>query len=126
VTVLDASALLAFLFRESGHEKVSQVIHQGCLSSVNLAEVLARFARDGHDPGKAADQIRSSGIETVPFDDVQAALVAALLPQTLPHGLSLGDRACLALAIMRHAPAMTADQVWSEIDLPIPVVQIRS
>ncbi len=42
---LDASALLAFLFREPGHEMVAQKLEESCISSVNLAEVLGRFAR---------------------------------------------------------------------------------
>jgi len=47
---LDASALLAFLFREAGHERVGALIDDACLSAVNLSEVIARFVRDGHDP----------------------------------------------------------------------------
>lgn len=122
---LDASALLAFLFRELGHERVADVLHDCCLSSVNLAEVLGRFARDGHDPAQVLRRIRASPIETVPFLDEHAALAAARIPRTMASGLSLGDRACLALAIERQGPAMTADQAWSALDLPIPIVQIR-
>ncbi|MCC5885081.1 MAG: type II toxin-antitoxin system VapC family toxin [Gammaproteobacteria bacterium] len=125
MTVLDASALLAFLFREPGHERVAAVVDRCCVSSVNLAEVLGRFVRDGHDPGAVRQRIRSSPIETVPFDDDQATLAAALLPRTISKGLSLGDRACLALAIMRQVPAMTADQVWLTLDLPVSIIQIR-
>ena len=46
MTVLDASALLAFLFRETGHEQVAAALDSACLSTVNLSEVLGRFARD--------------------------------------------------------------------------------
>lgn len=126
MTVLDASALLAFLFREAGQERVAEVLDACCLSSVNLAEVLSRFARDGHDPVEASRRIRSSPIETVPFHEDHAALAAALVPRTHPRGLSLGDRAWLALAIEREAPAMTADQAWAGLELPIPIIQIRS
>ena len=126
MTVLDASALLAFLFRESGHEPVAGVIDDCCMSTVNLSEVLGRFARDGHDPRDAAERIAASPIETVPFVEDHAALTAALLPRTADNGLSLADRACLALAIQRQIPVMTADRAWSDIELPIPVVQIRS
>ena len=126
MNVLDASALLAFLFREPGHERVEEVIEDCCLSSVNLAEVLGRFARDGHDPLAAARRIRAGPIEIVPFVENHAVLAAALLPAALPLGLSLGDRACLALAIEREAPAHTADQAWAALDVPVPIVQIRS
>ncbi|MGY6554561.1 MAG: type II toxin-antitoxin system VapC family toxin [Wenzhouxiangella sp.] len=125
MTVIDASALLAYLFREPGHEQVAAVIDDCCLSTVNLSEVLGRFARDGHDPRTAARRIAASPIETVPFIEDHAALAAALLPQTLAHGLSLGDRACLALAIQRQVPAMTADRAWDAVDVPVPILQIR-
>ena len=44
---LDASAFLAFLFREKGYERVGAVLDQACLSTVNLAEVIGRFVQDG-------------------------------------------------------------------------------
>jgi len=47
---LDSSALLAYMFREAGHEIVAEKIGESCISTVNLSEVISRFARDGHDP----------------------------------------------------------------------------
>jgi ribonuclease VapC len=126
VTVLDASALLAFLFREPGHERVASVIGDCCISTVNLSEVVGRFARDGHDAREVARRVIASGIELVPFMENHACLAAALLPRTLAHGLSLGDRACLALAIDRGTKAMTADRAWDSVDVPVPIVQIRA
>lgn len=123
--VLDASALLAYLFTETGHEAVARVIDTCCLSSVNLAEVLSRFARDGHNPEMVHHQIAGSGIEIVPFLGEDAALAAGLVPLTQQFGLSLGDRACLALALRRDVPAFTADRVWAELDLPISIKVIR-
>ena len=123
--VLDASALLAYLFTETGHESVARVIDPCCLSSVNLAEVLSRFARDGHNPEMVHHQIAGSGIEIVPFLGEDAALAAGLVPLTQQFGLSLGDRACLALALRRDVPAFTADRVWAELDLPISIKVIR-
>ena len=122
---LDASALLAYLFAETGHEAVARVIDACCLSSVNLAEVLSRFARDGHSPELVHHQIAASGIEIVPFLGEDAALAAALVPLTQSFGLSLGDRACLALALRRNVTALTADRVWAELDLPIAIEVIR-
>lgn len=123
--VLDASALLAFLFREDGHERVAESADRGCLSAVNLSEVLGRFARDGHDPFEVLARIRETSIEIVPFDAEQAALAAALLPAVRSMGLSLGDRACLALAVSREIPALTADRSWKDLDIGVEVRLIR-
>jgi ribonuclease VapC len=64
---LDASALLAFMFREPGHEQVAKVIEESCLSTVNLAEVLDRFARDGHNSAAVLTRLQSTAIELVPL-----------------------------------------------------------
>lgn len=122
---LDASALLAFLFGERGHETVAEVIDHSGLSTVNLAEVISRFVRDGHNPDVVYQQIASSGIEIVPFLGEDAALVASLVPITRELGLSLGDRACLALALRRGIPAITAYQAWARLDLPVDIRVIR-
>ncbi len=123
--VLDASALLAFLFREEGHETVAKVLDQALVSTVNLAEVLGRFARDGHDPILARDRLLAGPMTIVPFDDRHATLAASLVPHTAPLGLSLGDRAFLALALERGLPALTADQAWASLALPIEIIRIR-
>ncbi len=123
--VLDASALLAFLFRETGQERVAEVVVHSCISTVNLCEVLGRFVRDGHDPVKILNRIQKTSIEIVPFDSDQAALAAALAPALRLKGLSLGDRACLALATSREIPALTADRAWIDLDVPVEVLLIR-
>jgi PIN domain nuclease of toxin-antitoxin system len=126
VIALDASALLAYLFAEPGGEVVAAEIESSCLSSVNLAEVISRFVRDGHSAQAVFEQLASSGIEIVPFLAEDAALAAGLIALTHALGLSLGDRACLALALRRNISALTADHVWSKLDLPIAIRQIRS
>ncbi len=123
--VLDASAVLVLLFAEPGHEQVAPHLRDGLLSAVNLAEVLGRFARDGHDPELVSAGLAATGLEIVPFDRHHAALCATLEPATRPLGLSLGDRACLALARDRALPALTADRVWDRLDLGIEVRQVR-
>jgi ribonuclease VapC len=123
--VLDASALLAFLFREPGHEKVAPLLDESLISTVNLAEVLSRFARDGHDPRPVAARLARAGIARVPFTERLATIAAAILPLVAARRLSLGDRACLALAMSRDLPAVTADRHWAMLDLPIPVQLIR-
>ncbi len=122
---IDASALLAFLFRETGHEKVGGRLPESCLSTVNLAEVLGRFTHDGHDPLRILDQLRRTGLEIVPFVEEQAAMAAALLPLVRSKGLSLGDRACLSLAASRRIPALTADRAWAGLRVGIEISLIR-
>lgn len=122
---LDASALLAFLFREAGHTIVGAALPQSCLSTISLSEVLARFVRDGHDPREALALITDSPIEVVPFLTEDAALTAALLPSTRPDALSLGDRACLALGMARGMPVYTADRVWASLGLEVSIEVIR-
>ena len=122
---LDASALLAFMFRESGHQRVEAVLERSCMSTINVAEVLGRFARDGHDVRQVRGRLEATSIELVPFLLSDACVVAELLPQARRLGLSLGDRACLALAIARGIPAMTADRSWSQVDWGVEVELIR-
>ena len=123
--VLDASALLAYLFGESGHEVVASKLDSCCISSVNMSEVLARFARDGHDPCRVAGRLAATAMEIVPFDLVQATTAAALVASTRHLGLSLGDRACLALAVVRELEVLTADRAWAQLELPIRIRVVR-
>jgi PIN domain nuclease of toxin-antitoxin system len=122
---LDASALLAFLFRERGHERVGAVIETACLSAVNLSEVIGRFVRDGHDARTVLQRLTSTTIEIVPFTTADAALAASLVMQTRALGLSLGDRACLALALARRIPAVTADRTWARLHIGIDIQVVR-
>jgi PIN domain nuclease of toxin-antitoxin system len=123
--VLDASALLAYLFKESGHEMVAQYMDDCCLSTVDLSEVIGRFVRDGHDPQQVFGRLAAANIEFVPFTAVQATLAASLLPQTKPLGLSLADRACLSLGLARNILVVTADEVWQQANFGLNIVVIR-
>jgi ribonuclease VapC len=123
--VLDASALLAYMFRESGAQEVATVIGDCCISAVNIAEVLGRFVRDGYDAKRVLKEIRTTAIEVVDFDPSQAEVTAQLIMGTHRSGLSLGDRACLALALSRRLPVMTADRAWKQLKLDIDIRLIR-
>jgi ribonuclease VapC len=91
------------------------------MPTVNLAEVLGWLARDGRALDDALDHLQQMGIVWVDFDRELALGAAALLLPTTPWGLSLGDRACLALARLRDLPAVTADRAWAKLDLGIRV-----
>lgn len=116
--VLDASALLAYLRNEPGAELVAQTIADGAvISTVNLAEVFSRSADRGADPAKLAAKLTQSGlldgaITIEQFTTADAIETARLRPLTRDAGLSLGDRACLALARRLDAPALTTDTAW--------------
>jgi ribonuclease VapC len=125
VIVLDSSALLALLFIEPGCERVAELVPHSCMSTVNLAEVLGRLARDGRAVDAALAQIEQMGIIWVDFDRELAIGAAALLAPTISWGLSLGDRACLALARLRNLPALTADRAWTKLDLSIRIEVVR-
>ena len=124
--VLDASALLAYLWQEPGHETVAQRIEQSTvmMSSVNLSEVLSRAADKGMSPSAMAALQAALPFEIIPFDRAQAQTAASLRPPTKALGLSLGDRACLALAIELQAVALTADRVWQELEIEGLVVEL--
>lgn len=129
--VLDASALLAYLRDESGAALVARSISEGAvLSAVNLAEVLARASDRGSDPEQLAGDLTRRGlidgaVKVEPFTSADAVVAARLRSPTRHLGLSLGDRACLALATRLDAPVLTADGSWSEIGLDLHVQQIR-
>jgi ribonuclease VapC len=129
--VLDASALLAYLRDEPGADAVADAVAGGAaISTVNLGEVFSRVADRGADPARIARQMTDRGlldgaIAVEPFTSADAVEVGRLRPLTREHGLSLGDRACLALARRLELPAITADTAWSKLDLKLELRQIR-
>lgn len=122
---LDASALLAFLLRERGHQRVREILGECCMSTVNFSEVLGCFGRAGQDVHVIAKNLLAMPVELVEFTTEQATIAAAMAQSTRSAGLSLGDRACLALARERRIPAMTADQAWSRLHLDIAIETVR-
>jgi ribonuclease VapC len=123
--ILDSSALLAVLLDEKGADAVVPVMRESILSSVNLSETLERGIAQGHTAQRLVVQIERFGVDVRPFDRDQAVIAADLRPLTRSRGLSLGDRACLALARSLNAPVLTADQVWAELDIGIDIRLIR-
>jgi len=122
VAVFDASALIALLDGERGAEAVAATSLASRISTVNLVEVLQRAAAL-----RLAEplDVEDMGIEVVPFTADQAQRAAELHPRTREAGLSLADRACLALAFDLGAVAVTADRAWEKVDVGVEVKLIR-
>lgn len=116
--VLDASAVLAVLNGEPGQKKVIAILAESAISSVNLTEVAAKLLEAGMDEAGARLAVSVLGIgEIVDFTEALAWEAARLRPLTKQYGLSLGNRACLALAIKLKMPAVTADKEWSKLKI---------
>lgn len=123
--VLDASAILAFLRREPGHETVRKVLPRSLLLTVNLTEIIAKLIERGAS-GKAAIQIVSAlPAAIVPFDEPLAIQAGLAWESTRKSGLSLGDRACLALAAREGLPTLTTDRAWLQAGAAAEVRLIR-
>ncbi len=123
--VLDASAALAVLRREPGHEIVTEQLAGAVISTVNWSEVVQKgIARCW--PSSAAEALRYAGVRVLPFTAEHALRAAELWPTTRTAGLSLGDRACLAVAAgIPEGFAVTADRAWGELALDVRVQVIR-
>lgn len=124
--ILDASALLALLNMEQGSERVVDAILQGAIiSSVNLSEVIAKLSEAGMQEAVIHEVLDVLNIEVVNFDFLLAYEAGMLRPLTKHAGLSLGDRACLALAKQRGLIALTTDRVWASLAVDIIIQVIR-
>jgi PIN domain nuclease of toxin-antitoxin system len=123
--VVDSSAVLALFFDEPGCEIVAPLVEDALLSTVNLAEVHGRMIDRGAQPEQSWGWIRGLECRICSFSDEHARIAAELKRITRPFGLSLGDRACLALAIERKATVYTTDRVWKSLDFGIEIEVIR-
>jgi PIN domain nuclease of toxin-antitoxin system len=123
--VLDASALLTLLHQEVGWQIVDRAVDGSVMSAVNLAEVFSKLEERSYELDRARANIASSGIEIVPFDEQAAFEVGKLRTATRAAGLSLGDRACLALARTRSLPVLTTDRAWTKLDIGVEVRAVR-
>lgn len=123
--VLDSSALLAALFAEAGADIVAAEGHAGIISAVNYSEVLTKTIDRGAPQQTAEALLASFSLAVIPFDARQAAIAASFRKTTRAIGLSLGDRACLALASLRKLPAMTADRDWATLEVGVQIELIR-
>jgi ribonuclease VapC len=124
--VLDASAILAVINGEPGVEKLTpELLAHTVGSSVNLAEVQAKLVSRGWTSEQAWEDATSPVREILPFDEEQARIAGDLVIQTRHLGLSLGDRAGLALGIALELPVYTAEKAWKKVKVGVRVYVIR-
>lgn len=124
-TVLDATAVLALLNDEPGAGTVASLLPQAVISTVNLAEVVSKLAETGMPEGMIKTVLGELGLIVIPFDEDLALRMGLLRPATSDYGLSLGDRACLALGQHLHRPVITADRMWKTVKLDVEIQMIR-
>ena len=127
--VMDSSAMIALLEQEEGWEIVEKNLSNAIISSVNLSEVIAvinrKVAEDDGAQEEALRLLRNSFCNVIGFEEEQAVIAGLLDKITKKYGLSLGDRACLALAKYKNCSVLTGDRVWKELELGIDVRLIR-
>lgn len=121
--VVDASAILALVQGEPGADEVESLLDGASMSSVNLSEVIQKGEQHDVNTEGLEYDLEALGIEFRDFG-VAAARPTAELWAT-GSGLSLGDRACLSLAVELELPAVTADRRWAAIEVPVPVRVVR-
>jgi PIN domain nuclease of toxin-antitoxin system len=123
--VLDASALLAFLHDEPGADLVRQALDGGIVSTVNWAEVIQKSLLRRADVAGMQEEFTEVGVVFEPFTVSQAEIAAHLWERTRRYGLSLADRACLALATVREVSVLTADRRWGELEQGVEIQVLR-
>jgi ribonuclease VapC len=123
--VLDSSAVLALLYREPGEDEVRRVLRGATIGTVNLCEVVSKLVHNGMTAGFARRTIDRLNLEMLAFSAAEAYQAGFLQAATRPSGLSLGDRACLALASALSVPAVTADRRWIELNVGVDIQLIR-
>jgi ribonuclease VapC len=124
--VLDASAILAVINNEPGAEKLTpDMLARAVVSSVNLAEVQTKLVSRGWTSEQAWEDATSPVREVVPFDEEQARMAGDLVIQTRHLGLSLGDRACVALGTVLKVPVYAAGKIWKKLKVSVRIHVIR-
>jgi ribonuclease VapC len=125
IYVLDASAVLCLLQEEKGAERVARALPAAVIGAVNYAEVVGKLVESGIDEATADGLVDTLQLNVIPFDRIQARLAGALRATTRKLGLSLGDRACLALAAAEGATALTCERAWTKFEAPCKVEALR-
>lgn len=123
--VLDASAVLAVIQGEAGSDAIEMRLGEAVISTVNLSEVAAKLVDRGLSQSEVMDVLDALALETEPFSVLDALRAGELRRVTAAVGLSLGDRACLALANRLGVRAITTDRVWSRLAIGVDIEVAR-
>ena len=123
--MLDASAALAVLNNEEGASEVWPFLPGALISAVNAAEVAVKLVDGGTEVARTNEFIQRLGLRVIPFDERDVMATVRLRQGSRAAGLSLGDRACLALAERHGVPAVTADREWRRVELDVEIRFIR-
>lgn len=123
--ILDASAVIAFLNSEPGGNRVAEILENAVISAVNLSEVITKLIETGIPEAEIHLILDYLSCEIIPFGETEAIGAAKLRPLTRHLGLSLGDRACLGLALQLNRTALTADKAWDSLSIGIVIEVIR-
>jgi ribonuclease VapC len=123
--VVDASALIALLLGEPGADVVAACMPEAAMSAVNLSEVFTRMARERISPRLLWPKLEAVGLQVIDFDQSQAIVVSDIRDDARSQGMGLADCCCIALALHRAWPVLTADRAWTKFGFEIDVRTIR-
>lgn len=119
--LLDTSALIALIKKESGYQKIEEVLPYSAISSVNLCELVSILARNNILENEIDEIIEDIVPEIIPFCENIAIKAGKLSKYSAKYGLSLGDKACLATAEYYNMNVYTTDKIWSELKTHITI-----
>jgi PIN domain nuclease of toxin-antitoxin system len=125
MVVFDASAVLAFVFDERGADVVQGYLSSAIICAPNVTEIVTRLIDEGRTADEASNQYLALGLPVIELDRALALRAGVLRTIGRDRGLSLGDRACLALAERKNLVAVTADRAWQNLDLGVEIRLIR-
>jgi PIN domain nuclease of toxin-antitoxin system len=125
MTVMDSSAVIAVLSGETGAEVVLAHLADASISAVNWAEIITKSIDLGVPAPEIGPRLAQFDLRIHPFDEDAAYGAGLLRTATRKYGLSLGDRACLALGASLKQPVLTADQTWARLDIGVEIQVIR-
>ena len=123
--VLDASALLCLLNDEPGADWVLDVLTRSVIGTTNLAEIVSKLRERGLSLDEVRQALGGLHLDVRPLSPAQALIIGDLRPETKPLGLSLGDRACLALAIDLRAEMVTPYGSLASAEVGLTITNVR-
>lgn len=124
--VFDSSALIMLFAKEPGYEFVRQNMKHAIISSINIAEVY-KYCMEVQNltEDDCKELIELSGIKIIDFCERQALITAKIVKETRQYGLSLGDRGCIALAMLKSCAVLTCDKIWQKVKLDVEFIMAR-